>query len=481
MERQHLSKTKNALAQLTVRVASRREGIAASNRESANARNYTHPIEELQGAIGNQAVNRFLANQATVQTKPMFRGLSEELPSPSPIQAQLAEESDIQPENKTGLPQRLKAGIENFSGLAMDDVRVHYNSSKPAELQALAYTQGTDIHVAPGQETHLPHEAWHVVQQKQGRVKPTIQAKGVGINDDKGLEKEADVMGATAPQGESLRFVGGKTTAKRQIGNYPVQCVRWQDLFKKKKEKPDMALKRSPLTLKNSYSEDEPLIGKSGGEGREEHRRVKNVQIIPLPDNQDSTLKESNFDEMEMSYEAKKRDGDTDKYTEGYYKGLLTKGDKGQDSGYPEKPQKHKKKWPGQDVWLRKLKTIESKLKKYQNNIDAQELNSGQFRYNYQVYGEGGDSTSIKKEEAPCRLCKGNPGIGHTEYQIKYRPPDTNILILVRWPEGFKHYVEKHNVIPSKQFYDFVNAFDIDNESPQMNIILNEEYKPKQV
>ena len=62
-------------------------------------------------------------------------------------------------ENKTGLPDRLKIGVENLSGLAMDDVRVHYNSAKPAEAQALAYTQGTDIHVAPGQEQHLPHEA----------------------------------------------------------------------------------------------------------------------------------------------------------------------------------------------------------------------------------------------------------------------------------------------------------------------------------
>lgn len=35
------------------------------------------------------------------------------------------------------------------------------------------YSQGTDIHIGPGQEKHLPHEAWHVVQQKQGRVKPT--------------------------------------------------------------------------------------------------------------------------------------------------------------------------------------------------------------------------------------------------------------------------------------------------------------------
>ncbi|NEP36550.1 MAG: DUF4157 domain-containing protein [Moorea sp. SIO3B2] len=104
-------------------------------------------------------------------------------------------------ENKTGLPDRLKAGIENLSGYSMDDVRVHYNSDKPAQLQALAYAQGKDIHVGPGQEKHLPHEAWHVVQQKQGRVKPTIMKKGgVKINEEKGLEEEADLMGAKVIQ-----------------------------------------------------------------------------------------------------------------------------------------------------------------------------------------------------------------------------------------------------------------------------------------
>jgi hypothetical protein len=98
----------------------------------------------------------------------------------------------VEQENRTGLPDQLKAGIENLSGMAMDDVRVHYNSSKPAELQALAYTQGTDIFVGPGQERHLPHEAWHVVQQKEGRVRATAQMKeGVPVNDEAGLERRA--------------------------------------------------------------------------------------------------------------------------------------------------------------------------------------------------------------------------------------------------------------------------------------------------
>jgi hypothetical protein len=103
--------------------------------------------------------------------------------------------------NNTGLPNNLKSGIENLSGYSMDDVKVHYNSDKPAQLQAHAYAQGTNIHLGPGQEKHLPHEAWHVVQQKQGRVKPTMQMKGgVYVNDDATLEKEADVMGAKSFQ-----------------------------------------------------------------------------------------------------------------------------------------------------------------------------------------------------------------------------------------------------------------------------------------
>ncbi len=102
--------------------------------------------------------------------------------------------------NNTGLPAQLKSGMEGLSGFSLDDVNVHYNSDKPAQLQAHAYAQGSDIHLGPGQEKHLPHEAWHVVQQKQGRVRPTAQLKAFNINDDVGLEKEADEMGNKAMQ-----------------------------------------------------------------------------------------------------------------------------------------------------------------------------------------------------------------------------------------------------------------------------------------
>jgi hypothetical protein len=121
----------------------------------------------------------------------------------------------------TGLPPRVKAGVERLSGIAMDDVRVHRNSSEPAKLAALAYTVGSDIHLGPGQEQHLAHEAWHVVQQKQGRVKPTVQMMGgVPVNDDAGLEREADRMGA-----EALRSTEApaETAAGHELGEQDAQ------------------------------------------------------------------------------------------------------------------------------------------------------------------------------------------------------------------------------------------------------------------
>lgn len=100
--------------------------------------------------------------------------------------------------NKTGMSDSLKSGLESMSGMDMSDVRVHRNSSKPAQVGALAYAQGKNIHLGPGQERHLPHEAWHVVQQAQGRVQPTTSVNGVPVNDSASLEKEADVMGSKA-------------------------------------------------------------------------------------------------------------------------------------------------------------------------------------------------------------------------------------------------------------------------------------------
>lgn len=98
----------------------------------------------------------------------------------------------------TDLPDGLRGGLEHLSGLAMDDVRVYYDSPEPARFDATAYACGSDIHLAPGREEDLPHEAWHVVQQRSGRVAPTAHEHTVAINDDIRLELEAEMMGARA-------------------------------------------------------------------------------------------------------------------------------------------------------------------------------------------------------------------------------------------------------------------------------------------
>jgi hypothetical protein len=181
-------------------------------------------VLQLQRIVGNRAVGKLLAaksrplmaqpplvsaeNRYEREADRLVTGSANVLQQASPIQRELkldgadTVQGNFQrvdrADNKTGLPDDLKAGVENLSGISLSAVRVHYNSNAPEQLDAAAYTQGMDIHVGPGQEQHLPHEAWHVVQQTQGRVKPTLQTKGAAVNDDRNLEREADVMGARA-------------------------------------------------------------------------------------------------------------------------------------------------------------------------------------------------------------------------------------------------------------------------------------------
>jgi hypothetical protein len=173
--------------------------------------------------------------------------------------------------NNTGMPDTLKSGVEQLSGIAMDDVKVHYNSSKPAELQAHAYAQGTDIHLAPGQEQHLPHEAWHVVQQKQGRVQPTKMLKSVTpVNDDKGLEREADEMGNAALQlaadgkhaipVRQLRKIAGKGVVQRVVQALTRINGKWIEVDKIEEQEDDEINGVEPIEIEEQIEEDDEII-----------------------------------------------------------------------------------------------------------------------------------------------------------------------------------------------------------------------------
>ncbi len=68
----------------------------------------------------------------------------------------------------------------------------------------------------------MPHETWHVVQQAKGRVKPTTAEHGHPINDDPGLEHEAQQMGARALAHEAA---APKTLQRIPDHSAPVQRV----------------------------------------------------------------------------------------------------------------------------------------------------------------------------------------------------------------------------------------------------------------
>ncbi|WP_242656513.1 eCIS core domain-containing protein [Ruminiclostridium hungatei] len=126
-------------------------------------------------------------------------GLSFEKELPVQGKMQQKKQDERSTASNTGLPDKLQTGLENLSGVSLSDVQVHYNSDKPQQEGALAYTQGSEIYIGPGQENYLPHEGWHVVQQKQGRVSAAFQLKsGLDVNADEHLEKEADIMGKKA-------------------------------------------------------------------------------------------------------------------------------------------------------------------------------------------------------------------------------------------------------------------------------------------
>ena len=111
----------------------------------------------------------------------------------------------------TKLPEDVQAKMENSFGTNFSNVNIHQNDDSANQMGALAYTQGDHVHFAPGQynpntqggQELLGHELTHVVQQREGRVQPTKQGKGLPINDNPALENEADVMGKQAVQGKS--------------------------------------------------------------------------------------------------------------------------------------------------------------------------------------------------------------------------------------------------------------------------------------
>lgn len=148
--------------------------------------------------------------------------------------------------NHTGIPNALKEQFETRSGLSMDGVRVHYRSPKPAQLDALAYTQGNHIHLGMGQERHLPHELGHVIQQRRGTVRPTATIHGVAVNTSPALEREAD------------SFAKGQVPVQRFAGNHSAQVVQLM------RKNPGSASEEWDLIVRPMKAQDKISVRKAG-------------------------------------------------------------------------------------------------------------------------------------------------------------------------------------------------------------------------
>lgn len=196
---------------------------------SALASSPRQPIPRVSGGTAQRRSDDALASERWLDAamRPDRRGV---------VQRQAASEN-AQAGAKDGpaqaLPDHVRGKMESSLGADFSAVRVH-EGPESAAIGAQAFTQGTDVHFAPGRyqpesasgQELIGHELAHVVQQSQGRVATTTQAKGVAINDDPALESEADEMGARAARGEAREQAldqGGVTATATVQAKAPVQ------------------------------------------------------------------------------------------------------------------------------------------------------------------------------------------------------------------------------------------------------------------
>ena len=119
--------------------------------------------------------------------------------------------------NRTGLPDTMKMNMESMSGSDMSSVRVIRNSTEPQRLGAYSFARYPEIHLGPGREQDLGHEAGHIVQQALGQVKANTQFMGMAGNDDARLEREATRRGNHIGNRTIPTFEGWKVNRNHQV------------------------------------------------------------------------------------------------------------------------------------------------------------------------------------------------------------------------------------------------------------------------
>ncbi len=158
------------------------------------------------------------ANSANVN-QPLFQEKSEGVSYfPPPLNFNSI---PVQRKKNKNLPEDLQAKMEYSFGQDFSNVKIQKNSQDAVNLNALAFTQGDSIHFAPGKfnpnsksgQELLGHELTHVVQQREGKVKSTSQVKGIPMNDDQRLEREANDLGKNASRGKDVTIHNPKLSS----------------------------------------------------------------------------------------------------------------------------------------------------------------------------------------------------------------------------------------------------------------------------
>lgn len=185
----------------------------------------------MQRTFGNRATVAWLSTLRRSQAATEAETVEEHADQP-PMQAKMSGGDGAPPPaagpgpgrggGAMAMPIGVREQMERAFGADFGAVRIHAGSARAAGMGALAFTQGDEIHVAPGRWTPqskegqrlLGHELAHVMQQRAGHVAAPSRAMGKAapgraplpamVNAEPELEAEADRMGDDAAEGRQV-------------------------------------------------------------------------------------------------------------------------------------------------------------------------------------------------------------------------------------------------------------------------------------
>ncbi|MEX0925178.1 MAG: DUF4157 domain-containing protein [Dehalococcoidia bacterium] len=173
-------------------------------------------LSQLQNAAGNRAVQRMIQRSVLTAHPEVEDGAAANEPGFMAHNVRLPP-----PGGGKKLPPILRRHMEMTFGANFSRIRIHQGKSA-AQMNALAYTLGRDIHFLRGRyvphtqsgQRLIAHELAHTVQQFSGRV-DAPRGDGVPVNTERHLESEADRLARHATWGLPVHVRGsGSRTAK---------------------------------------------------------------------------------------------------------------------------------------------------------------------------------------------------------------------------------------------------------------------------